>query len=106
MDNSTQTQDTYTDLASATNLFGYVGADYAARIILFLNEPTARHWDDVHGILIDGGSWTTVWQAVIALDPSYSHIGRVTDLGGKIVKDWTKVPTADLVRRAIHYATA
>jgi len=82
------------------NLFGDFPLNSAKRIQAYLNEPTVERWDDIHSIII-GGGFFTVWQAVIEMDPTFPKVGPTTDITGKIVSDWQRIPTPFELYRAI-----
>lgn len=67
-------------LDSATNLYGKLGEDVRARVSRYLEMPSAEGWDDVKGIIINRKAGlgsdrpATIWQAVVAVDPSFANI--------------------------------
>ncbi len=81
-------------LDKATNIFGPLDSDIKTRITTFLDAPTEENWNNVFSILIR--PTRTVWQAVIAADPTFPREKR---------NHWTRVPDAMLVARAIRQAT-
>ncbi len=96
-----------TELNLATNLFGSLGVDIRRRIIHYIAKPTAKGWDDIHGIIINNGVGFgfTIWQAVIAIDPTFPKTGRSTNLKGKTIEEWAKIPTSELIEKALRYGT-
>jgi hypothetical protein len=75
------------------------------RLQAYYSKPSEKAWDDVHGIILESGGWTTVWQAWIAIDPSAPRTGRVTDAKGKIIKKWIAWPSSEKFMAALRYAT-
>jgi len=96
------------EIDMARNWFGFpLTEDCRTRLMTVLETPNRDTWDDAFSIILNGevGLGLTVWQAVIALDPSYSDIGRVTDFEGNIISDWKRIPDRELLRQAVAYAT-
>ena len=88
-----------------SNMFGSISNEYRNKIEQYINKEnhTSDEWADLAGVIIDWNSdVSTVWQAVIALDPSFPRSGRVTTEKGKVIKDWEKIPSGFTVARAIH----
>jgi len=83
-----------TFLDRATNVFGPLKPDIRARITRFLDDPSEENWDRVYSIAIQ--PFKTVWQAVLAVDPSFQRT--------KSRDFWDRVPDAMLVARAIRHA--
>ena len=95
-------------LLNCRNMLGRpLSAESIKRIKRFLADPTAENWDDIHGIIISPGKGEviTIWNAVLALDPTFPRTGRATDLKGNVVKEWERVPTPLEVLRAIRNIT-
>lgn len=87
-------------LGEARNLLGDpVSNDIRKRIQRFLNHPGCESWDDIHGIAI--APFTTVWQAVLAIDPSFPSRGRLTNQRGRVLEEWSAIPLPLTVMRAI-----
>lgn len=93
-----------TDMNLAENMFGKIKGDIRRRLLDYLENPTVDIWDDVQGIILND-KYETVWQAVLAVDPSFPTQGRTTDLHGKVVEDWPKIPDVETFKEAIYYAT-
>lgn len=86
-------------LFNITDCLGRFPIKSAERIQAYLNEPTVERWDDISGIIVKG--WKTVWQLMIETDSSFPRTGRSTDITGKIISDWAKIPAPLEVLRAI-----
>lgn len=100
-------------LTGATNDFGTLSDDVRERIFRYLNDPTAENWSNIYSIIINsGGSLTgkpprTVWQAVVALDPSFKDISLPGSKASTPHEQrWQKWPDPLLVARAIKAAIA
>ena len=94
-----------TDLSMAANIFGALKPDIVSRIEQFMAKPTERNWHDIHTIILNGDAHIGVWQAVIAIDPTFPKIGRTTDQHGNVLERWKRIPTPEQVRQAIAYAS-
>lgn len=93
------------ELQLATNLFGKLDRTVRARLLRYLDSPSAETWADVQSIILDRHSWTTVWQAWIATDENAARVGRSTDCHGKVMREWSHWPTTEQFVRAVKYAT-
>lgn len=105
------------DLDMGSNMWGKLGNDVRDRLQAVADHPDEATWDDAHSIILrddTGQPPVTLWQAVCALDRSYTAIGPTSrwvkddsNLGGHSVpvSGWKKIPPADLIRQAINYAT-
>jgi hypothetical protein len=86
-------------VAMATNMFGHLRPEVKSALYNFIQFPNRDNWDEIYSIVISNtGKTRTVWQAVIALDPTF-NVRVYTDAEENRV--WPKVPTAELVSRAI-----
>lgn len=87
-------------LLEIENIFGVFPLESAKRIQAYIDNPTVERWDDISGIIITGG-FTTVWQAILEQDPTFPRSGRTTDITGKVVSEWARIPEPLEVLRAI-----
>lgn len=89
-------------------MFGEIDPDIGKRIFRYLDNPTAKNWDDIHSITINWGAKhgapETIWQAVVAIDPSFTRISIPHRGNPPAEKRWSKWPDALLVARAIRAA--
>jgi len=85
----------------ATNLFGNIDEKIKGRILIYLDEPNADNWDDIQGIIINGESFKTIWQAVIEVKPDFPKIGRKETFNGEIIEDWKEIPSKETIIKAI-----
>jgi hypothetical protein len=97
-------------LKNATNYFGTVSAEIQRRVSAFMDAPGYDTWDDIYAIILApakkcdcrGRGCTTVWQAVIAVEPTFPRSGK----SGRTARErWAKYPDAMTVARAIKHAT-
>jgi hypothetical protein len=105
------------DLNAASNMLGPLPGEVRARLMAAIANPCEETWDDAHTIILswpERGMGVTLWQAVIAVDPSFPRTGPVTrwaddnsELGGhsEPVSGWERIPDAELILAAINYAT-
>ena len=93
-----------TSLDLASNMFGHLGEDVRARLWAVVDNPTEATWDDAHGIILnrDVGLGLTLWQAVIAVDPTYPKSGRMDD---DLITRFDRIPSQHTLLQAISYAT-
>jgi hypothetical protein len=95
------------DLDMAANMLGKpLGADVRARLAAVVDHPSNDTWEDAHGIILapHPGFGLTLWQAVIAVDPSFPQRGP-SYTKGHVTGQWDRIPTTDLLIQAINYAT-
>jgi len=87
----------------ATNFFGPLRDSLKSRLRAVLINPNRDTWDKAYSIIIGGKK--TLWQAVIAVDPTFPTIGPSETLDGRILEDWKRIPTSDLILKALRWAT-
>lgn len=88
-----------TELDLASNLFGRLNPELRGRLRRVVDNPCHDTWDDAHGIVLNRHSWTTLWQAVLKVDPTFPSVGPVDG------EKWPKVPSREVLVRALEYAT-
>lgn len=93
------------ELNLAKNMFGSLGVDIRRRILHYLLTPTNDAWSDISGIIVGMGRTMTIWQNVIAVDPTFPKRGRLTDKDDNVVEEWKRIPTPELIKKALFYAT-
>jgi hypothetical protein len=103
------------DLNLASNLFGALSGEVRSRLVAAYTDPCEQTWDDAYTVILDRETHTTLWLAVIAVDPEFATVsGPVTrwvkddsPLGGhsEPVSGWSRTPGAEVIRQAIEYAT-
>lgn len=93
-----------------TNMYGPLDAVVKRRVLRFINDPSDETWTDISGTIVNAsfGLGMTIWQAVIALDPTFPREGPSTTFdrqGREVAKaSWSRIPDPLLVARAIKFA--
>jgi len=90
------------DLDLAAGMLGKpLTEDARGRVLAVVADPGQETWADAHGIILAPfpGFGLTLWQAVLAVDPSFPDRGPATG------QPWPRIPTTDLLEQAINYAT-
>jgi hypothetical protein len=97
------------DLGLASNYHGKLSADVRARLEAVVADPSNETWDDAHSIILNADNWPglglTLWQAVIAVDPTFPRVGPRLAEDSRNISQWERIPTAETIRQAINYAT-
>lgn len=102
------------DLNLASNPLGPLSGEVRVRIVAVIERPCDETWDDAHCVILNRESWMTLWQAVMAIDPTFPTAGPVTSwveddgpLGGhsEPVSGWERIPDAETIIQAVNYAT-
>ncbi len=81
------------------NIFGNLAPDLRRRLEAVIENPNHETWDNAYSICISG--FTTLWQAVIAIDPTFPRTGPVEDRAGHRLKGWERVPDQLTLYRAL-----
>lgn len=93
-------------LGAARNFCGPLDPKIRARIRAYLAAPSEAGWDDIAGIIIAPSlRCGSLWQAVMAVDPTFPNEGPVTNSRGRRVRGWARIPDALLLARAIRRIT-
>lgn len=83
-----------------TNMFGFLPGYLKSALYEYLEFPNQDNWNEIYSYIISStGKTTTVWQAVIAIDPSFRYSVPL-DKGDVTI--WPKLPTSELVAKAIN----
>lgn len=93
------------DLDLARNLFGRLAPTERTRLRAVLYQPTEDTWDDAYSVIVGADRWMTLWQAMIAVDPTFPRVGPSTDARGRKTSRWKKVPSQEALLAALRYAT-
>ena len=95
------------ELGLASNMLGQITGEVRLRLKAVVENPTEENWDDTHGIILNKRSMRcgTLWQAVLAVDPTFPQVGPTTDEKGRRLSGWRRVPDRALLIRAIKFAT-
>ena len=87
------------------NMFGELPVSIQKRVKKFIVNPSVENWDDIFSIIISNkGRVNTIWQAIVAEDPSFPRSGRVYDAADNVIKEWARIPDVFLLVRAIENA--
>ena len=97
--------DIHLELELARNDYGQLSWELKKKLIDLFDEPTVEKWDQAYAIVLFPDPTTTLWQAVGVVDPTFPKEGRATDLQGRIVEEWSRVPDRALIYRALRFAT-
>ncbi|MCI0563915.1 MAG: hypothetical protein MN733_36030 [Nitrososphaera sp.] len=89
------------ELEMARNLLeGRLISDIRRRLQAVVNKPTQKTWSNAYSIILNPhGRINTLWQAVMAVDPTFPNIGP------RRGEQWERIPSQDLLLRAIRYVT-
>lgn len=85
-------------LADCKNMFGGLKGDVRKRLLAALNNPCQKTWDDAHTIIITGARMSSLWQAVLVVDPTFPRSKPCEE-------PWPRVPDQFTLCRAIRKAT-
>jgi hypothetical protein len=85
-------------LEFGTNMFGKLKSDVKARLESVIDNPCQETWDDAHCIILNmEGGMTTLWQAVIKVDPMMPQ-RKPCDAS------WSYIPSKEIIIKAINLA--
>jgi len=93
------------ELDLARTMWGELHPKYRTLLRALLYHPTEETWDNAHNIILNPRGMLTLWQAVIAIDPSFPKVGPSHDSRGRIVERWRRIPSQALLLAALQYAT-
>ena len=105
------------DLNAASNMLGPLDGEVRQRLMAAISDPCEATWDDAYSVILtwDTHCSLTLWQAVIAVDPSFATaqapvtrwVGDDSELGGhsEPVSGWSRTPSPETIMQAISYAT-
>ena len=83
-----------------SNMFGALKPDIRKRLMRVINNPTEKTWDNAYSIILNGeGKMTTLWQAVIKVDPWFPKIVRVRTERVSVLRDGNRFQTRRLSSR-------
>lgn len=88
-----------TALNFATNLFGKkLSPDIKQRLEAVIENPNQETWEDAHSIIVNGaGRTSTLWQAVLLVDPQYIR-------SKPLDAPWPSIPTSETIVKGIRAA--
>lgn len=94
------------ELDLARTCFGQLTDTQRMWLQAFYYFPSDETWDECCNLTIQPyGMLNTVWQAVCAVDPTFPTRGPAVDAYGNRVELWPRIPTPDLFRNALVFAT-
>lgn len=86
-----------------TCLFDTYPEEKKAAIQAYLDKPTPEAWEEIYSLIINGkGKPATVWQAVLAVDPTYQQ--RAETFADAGLKRWHRIPTPTVLIKALQQA--
>lgn len=86
-------------LEFATNMFGHIKPEVKKRLLKVVEKPNQKNWEDAYTIILNSsGTMTTLWQAVIKIDP---QMPRSKSCDSK----WQYIPTSETIIQAIKNST-
>lgn len=86
------------DLRKATNFLGPLGPDICRRVKAVIANPTEKTWNNAYIIILNARTDTTLWQAVVAVDPTFPTT--------KSGNHWRRIPDKTTLLAAVHYAVS
>lgn len=82
------------------NMFGYIKPEISEKLKKVIENPTQKTWDNAYSIIISKNKgFTTLWQAVIKIDPSFQKKGKIDPSTGET--KWDKIPSSEIIKEAI-----
>lgn len=87
----------YNLFKNCKNLYGKIPEETQQLIIDYLTNPSEPLWEEIYCKIIGSDSWTTLWQAVLEINPNYIK-------SKPIHSKWTQIPTAEDVYHAVLWA--
>ena len=85
-------------LEFGTNMFGKLKPDVKARLQAVIDNPCQETWGDAHCIILNmEGGMTTLWQAVIKVDPMMPQRKPID-------APWSYIPSSEKIQEAINLA--
>jgi len=81
-----------------TNMFGFLPAYIKSALYNYLEFPTHDHWEEIYSCHIANGKVSTVWQAVLAVDPTFPQTIPMDSQGNV---RWPRIPSPALLQKAI-----
>jgi len=69
------------------------------RLETFFQYPTEAAWEDCYTTIVGADGFTTFWEAVLAVEPSFPRSKPRRSA-------WSKIPDQVTARRALEYAAA
>jgi hypothetical protein len=92
------TTDVELELDLARNMFGSLSPAVRTCIRAVVANPTQETWDKAHCKIIGSDRWMTLWQAVLAVDPTFCQSKPSRG-------PWPRIPTQQTLVKALQFAT-
>lgn len=90
-------------LEFGTNMFGKLKPEIKKRLQAVIDNPCAETWDDAHSIILNAsGKVTTLWQAVLLVDPTFQRSAGY-NMDDHTTK-WKTIPSQETIIEAINNA--
>lgn len=80
----------------ATNMFGKIKPEIKERLRAVVENPSQETWDDTFSIILNS-RMTTLWQAVLEVQPTFQSRRESG-------KQWTQIPSRETIIEAIKIA--
>ena len=94
------------ELDLARTCFGQLSDKQRTWLRTYYYYPSDEAWDQCCNLTIQPyGIVNTVWQAVCAVDPTFPTRGPKVDGYGRRVELWKRLPSPELFRTALAFAT-
>lgn len=77
------------------NMLGTAKPDVQKRLQAVIDNPCSETWEDAYSIILcPKGRMTTLWNAVLEIDPEMPRRNRLDE-------PWPYVPTSETIKQAI-----
>lgn len=71
-------------------------------VLEFHRSPTEENWQKIYAFRIQRkGRNETLWQWVLVIDPTFPRSGSLYNSLGNRISGWSRIPTPEMVERAI-----
>lgn len=91
-------------LDTLDNFYGSLNSEIRMRLQAVIDNPSPRTWDNSYSIILRSQRRLTLWQAVLAVDPSFPNVGPAEDMNGKRFESWKRIPDRDTILKALLFA--
>lgn len=94
-----------TGIEMSRNMFGNLKPLLKEALYNFYDFPSNETWNDIYGMVIGKGKVpTTMWQAVLAVDPTFPSSIPVDAWEGDDSVRWARIPDRELFVKALNFA--
>jgi hypothetical protein len=85
-------------LEFANNMNGKLSPEIKAQLQALIDQPNQIRWNGTYSLIINHrGKVSTLWQAVLAVNPSFTRSKCCEE-------EWQQIPTQETIIKAINYA--